>query len=396
MRAMGITLADLPELLRLLEQHPEWREALRLVLLGEELTTLPQLMRQLIETQREIVEAQNRHEQQIAQLIEIQRQQAVRMDQMAEEQQRHSREIAEIRAILAEVLEAQNRHEQQIAQLIEIQRQQAVRMDQMAEEQQRHSREIAEIRAILAEVLEVQNRHSQEIADIRAILAEVLEVQNRHSQEIADIRAILAEVLEVQNRHSQEIADIRAILAEVLEVQRQHSQMFVEVLEVQRRHSEMFVEVMEVQRQHSHAIEELRTQIGNLTEALGLNLEEQAEDILLFVMEQKGWRLVRGPYSLALNGQIDLVATYENAEGQPFTVLVEVKMRLSRKAVDAWAHRVRSEGFQKRLRQRGFLPPYYPYVFGFRVDVAADEAARRSGIGLITSRGVIQEPEVIL
>ncbi len=326
MRAMGITLADLPELLRLLEQHPEWREALRLVLLGEELTTLPQLMRQLIETQREIVEAQNRHEQQIAQLIEIQRQQAVRMDQMAEEQQRHSREIAEI----------------------------------------------------------------------RAILAEVLEVQNRHSQEIADIRAILAEVLEVQNRHSQEIADIRAILAEVLEVQRQHSQMFVEVLEVQRRHSEMFVEVMEVQRQHSHAIEELRTQIGNLTEALGLNLEEQAEDILLFVMEQKGWRLVRGPYSLALNGQIDLVATYENAEGQPFTVLVEVKMRLSRKAVDAWAHRVRSEGFQKRLRQRGFLPPYYPYVFGFRVDVAADEAARRSGIGLITSRGVIQEPEVIL
>jgi Holliday junction resolvase-like predicted endonuclease len=112
-------------------------------------------------------------------------------------------------------------------------------------------------------------------------------------------------------------------------------------------------------------------------------------------MERKGWRLIRGPNSLSLDGEIDLIAVFEDETGQQRTVLMEVKLRLSRREVEAWADRVRSEGFIQQLQEHGFAAPYYPYVFGFRIDVAADEMARRRRMGLMTSRGEIVEPEVI-
>jgi hypothetical protein len=38
---MSFTIDDFPDLLRLLEAHPEWRAELRRVLLGDEILALP-------------------------------------------------------------------------------------------------------------------------------------------------------------------------------------------------------------------------------------------------------------------------------------------------------------------------------------------------------------------
>jgi hypothetical protein len=48
---MPFTIDDFPDLLRLLDQHPEWRAELRRHVLGDELPELPALARQLIEAQ---------------------------------------------------------------------------------------------------------------------------------------------------------------------------------------------------------------------------------------------------------------------------------------------------------------------------------------------------------
>ncbi len=58
---MAFTVDDFQDLLRLLEQHPEWRAELRRYVLTEELLELPALVRQL-------VEAQARTEQRVAEL----------------------------------------------------------------------------------------------------------------------------------------------------------------------------------------------------------------------------------------------------------------------------------------------------------------------------------------
>ncbi|MCS7066136.1 MAG: hypothetical protein NZL85_07675 [Fimbriimonadales bacterium] len=280
---MAITLSDLPELVRLLQQHPEWREALRLILLGEELIHLPQLVHSIAENQKEIVD------------------------------------------ILQRIVQILQRHEQLLEQLIE--------------QQQRNEERFA--------------RAEERFARVEEQIARLVEQQQRNEEQIARL------------------------------------------VEQQQRNAERFARLEKGFEELRQEVRELRSEIGHVTQALGLTVEEHADDILLTVMERKGWKLLRGPNSLHLDGELDLIAVFEDPEGRQRTVLMEVKLRLSRREVEAWADRVRSEGFIHKLQEQGFNPPYHPYLFGFRIDVAADDAARRRRMGLITSRGELLEPEVI-
>ena len=63
---MAFTVQDFHDLVALLTQHPEWRAELRQLVLTEELLALPQIV-------RDLAEAQQRTERQIAQLVEVQR-----------------------------------------------------------------------------------------------------------------------------------------------------------------------------------------------------------------------------------------------------------------------------------------------------------------------------------
>lgn len=70
---MPFTVSDFEDLVRLLYEHPEWRERLRSVILPEEILTLPQLVREnseaisrLEKVVAELVEAQKRTEEQLA------------------------------------------------------------------------------------------------------------------------------------------------------------------------------------------------------------------------------------------------------------------------------------------------------------------------------------------
>jgi hypothetical protein len=85
--SMAFTVEEFRDLVRILEEHPEWRAELRRLVLTDELLTLPELVRELIEAQRRteqrvatieeqlaaLIEAQQRTEQEIAALVEIQR-----------------------------------------------------------------------------------------------------------------------------------------------------------------------------------------------------------------------------------------------------------------------------------------------------------------------------------
>ncbi len=86
---MAITVNDLHDLIKLLEEQPEWRAELRRVLLTSELLQLPELVREIADLQRqhggEIADIRSN----IAQILEIQR----RHSEILEE---NSRQIAEL------------------------------------------------------------------------------------------------------------------------------------------------------------------------------------------------------------------------------------------------------------------------------------------------------------
>ncbi|MEW6367631.1 MAG: hypothetical protein AB1714_23620 [Acidobacteriota bacterium] len=74
------------------------------------------------------------------------------------------------------------------------------------------------------------------------------------------------------------------------------------------------------------------------------------------------------------------------------SAVLEAKVRLSGRAVEAWANRMRSGGFQSALQAAGVAGPYLVYTYGMRVDLSARVAAERNGIGLLSGRGEEIEP----
>jgi len=67
---MAFTVSDFSDLARLLEEHPEWRSELRRLLLSDELLTLPQALRELVEVQRRAEDRLSRLETAVQNLAE--------------------------------------------------------------------------------------------------------------------------------------------------------------------------------------------------------------------------------------------------------------------------------------------------------------------------------------
>ncbi|MCX8061051.1 MAG: hypothetical protein N3D16_00560, partial [Anaerolineales bacterium] len=81
---------------------------------------------------------------------------------------------------------------------------------------------------------------------------------------------------------------------------------------------------------------------------------------------------------------------------QQITVVAEAKTQLSRRDVIAWAQRMRSAGFRKRLEKAGYRGPYWVYAYAIRADTAAKEAVRETGIGLMKGDGEVIAPAALI
>jgi hypothetical protein len=135
---MAFTVDDFHALLRLLEQHPEWRADLRRLLLTEELLGLPQAVRALADQVARLAEAQARTEARIEQLLGAQARTEARIEQLAEAQTRTEARVAQL-------LEAQARTEARIEQLAEAQARTEARVEQLAEAQARTEGRVAQL-----------------------------------------------------------------------------------------------------------------------------------------------------------------------------------------------------------------------------------------------------------
>ncbi|MCX7855412.1 MAG: YraN family protein, partial [Anaerolineae bacterium] len=163
--------------------------------------------------------------------------------------------------------------------------------------------------------------------------------------------------------------------------------------EAQRRTDESVKALAEAQRRTDEKVDilgqkvdRLAVEVNNLRRTVGATIEEEAEDWVFYLLEEKGYQILEEPRQVRMDGEID-VAMPAARDGQVVWAVVEAKTRLSRREIEDWANRMRSEGFRRRLAQYGVPGPYLVYIYGLRVDAACDPAARRFGIGLITGRG---------
>ena len=149
---MAFTVRDFHDLVELLQQQPDWRAELRRLVLSEELLTLPQLVRDLSESQQRSEQRLSRLEQIVADLVEAQRraeQRLSRLEQivadLAEAQRRAEQRLDRLEQVVADLAEAQRRTEQRVAELHEAQLKTEQRVAELVEAQTQTERRLGRI-----------------------------------------------------------------------------------------------------------------------------------------------------------------------------------------------------------------------------------------------------------
>ncbi len=261
---------------------------------------------------------------------------SVTVDDLAKAQKRTEQRIEEL-------AEAQRRTEEQIAELAAAQKRTEERLEELAAAQKRTEER-------LEELAEAQRRTEER-------LEELAEAQKRTEERVGRLEIAMAELAEAQKRTEERVGRLETAMARLAEAQ-----------------------------------EKTWSKLARLDERIGVTTEQEAADMLGYVLRQKGYEILSGPFNLPLNGEIDVIYTVQDAEGKRLTVVLEAKTRLGYSAVERWAQAMRSGGLQQRLSERGYEGPYLVYVYGMRADPSSYEAAKKYGIGLITDRGEQIEP----
>jgi multidrug efflux pump subunit AcrA (membrane-fusion protein) len=223
------------------------------------------------------------------------------------------------------------------------------------------------------------------------------------TDELLELPHIVRELAEAQRQTQLRVGELAEAqrqtqlrVDELAEAQRQTQLRVDELAEAQRQTQLRVDELAEAQRRTEQRVDKLGEAVGGLQNAFGATIEEEAAAVTEVVLRRKGYRILQPAYSLAIDGEIDVVLPLEDPAGKRMWAVVEAKARLGRRNVYRWAQRMRSVGWRKRLTEEGIVGPYLVYVYGIRADLSAQEVARQQGIGLIKSDGEILAPRELI
>lgn len=294
--------------------------------------------------------------------------------------------IEELRAFLSavekhpELREELRRHvltQELLAMPAELYRQTA-RLDRVEEE-------LAELRDAVRALVTSSQHHEEELRALRAIA-------ERHEQRLSDIDARLDRLVAITERHDQRLSDIDERLARLVTITERHEEELRALRELAQKHDDDLRSLRELAQKHDDDLRQLRSTVASLTTTVGAMVEADAVDALLTVLEQKGFTAEELPASIAVNGELDIVAPVVAPDGQRYWVVVEVKVQLHPRDIRSWLRKLHSQSFRERLAAAGIEPPFLAYVYGQRVYRPALERARELGIGILSRRGEYVAP----
>jgi myosin heavy subunit len=199
---MSFTSAEFRDLLRLLEQHPEWREELRRVLLTDELLSLPQIVRDLTKAIEALAEAQRRTEERVGRLEET-------VAALAEAQRRTEERVGRLEETVAALAEAQRHAEERLSRLEET-------VAALAEAQRRTEERVGRLEETVAALAEAQRqvekrvaRLEETVATLNAEVAALAQAQQRAEQQIAVLAASVDALTRRMDAISQDVARLK-------------------------------------------------------------------------------------------------------------------------------------------------------------------------------------------
>ena len=268
-------------------------------------------------------------------------------------------------------------------------------VEQLIEAQKRTDEQIAALTAAVQTLAEAQRRTEERLDRLERAVEALAEAQRRTEERLDRLSEEVRALAEAQRRMEEEFATYRAYAEErftrleqaierLAEAQRRTDESFAEY----RRHTDARLDRLERGQQRLEvAFDRLQREVRNLSNTIGMTVEDEAEDMVGWVLKKRGYTIRASKQSAIVNGEVDVILLATAPDGQELTVVVEVKHRLGAKDVLRWAQRVQSKSYQRRLQDAGYAPPYLPYMFAMRFDEPAVDTMRALGIGLVNPRG---------
>ena len=227
---MAFTVQDFEDLLRLLDERPEWQAALRQRVLTGELLEVPRLMRETAESQartQQVLEAFGRRldqrEQQIDELAQLMKQLALRVDEIARQLEQLTRRVdvlaqrvEEIAAQLAQLTRrvdalAQRVEEiaEQLAQLTRRVDALAERVDQLTQRVDALAQRVEEIAEQLAQLTRRVDALAQRVEEIAEQLAQLTRRVDALTERVDQLAQQVEQLTKQMNEMARQFAQYR-------------------------------------------------------------------------------------------------------------------------------------------------------------------------------------------
>jgi len=240
-----------------------------------------------------------------------------------------------------------------------------------------------------------RKRTEQRFDRLETALADLAAAQQRTEERVEELAAAqqrteerVEELAVAQKRTEERVEELAA-------AQQRTEERVEELAAAQQRTEEQVTQLAATQRGILERLDVLDHRVGLIGDLLGIEAEGEAQEVLTYVLEQKGYRLLEAPYALDVDGEVDVVMRAETPDDQQVWVLVEVKARARLKELRRWSGRLHDVTFQQRLAEAGVTKPFLPYFFGLRVYQIVDEEAERLGIGVLDPNGERVTPALL-
>jgi hypothetical protein len=223
LEALQDRIVDEKAILRAFQKRAETREAIRRQILHDELLQLPELVRQLVEAQQRNAAQQQEHNRLIRQLIESQqRHEAILQEhsrllqQLIESQRQHEAILQEHSRLLQQLIESQQRHEAILQEHTRQLQEHSRLLQQLIESQRQHEAILQEHSRLLQQLIESQRQHEAILQEHSRLLQQLIESQQRHeailqehARQLQELTAQVRRVVEVQEQMARDLHDLK-------------------------------------------------------------------------------------------------------------------------------------------------------------------------------------------
>ncbi|TFE67122.1 hypothetical protein [Methylacidiphilum caldifontis] len=205
---MPITVEDISELIRLLREHPEWKERLRRELFPEDLVINSEIFLEVTAEIRSI----------LRRLTEIQEKTEQRLNALAEAQEKTEQRLNALATRVEELAKAQEKTEQRLNALAEAQEKTeqrlnalAMRVEELAKAQEKTEQRLNALAMRVEELAKAQEKTEQRLNALAMRVEELAKAQEKTEQRLNALTQRVEELAEAQKKTEQTLHEFMEI-----------------------------------------------------------------------------------------------------------------------------------------------------------------------------------------